>query len=94
IIFVAVGIWGGSLRKLLQPLKTIGAVESLWTAFEKRKVFLTEARLFIRRSRMRRKMEYVALECWRRTILLSEFGDRLNDHLQESRQLQRITSNL
>lgn len=67
----------GSLRKLLQPLKTIGAVESLWTALEKRKVFLTEARLFIRRSRMRRKMECVALECWRRTVLLSEFGDRL-----------------
>lgn len=39
-------------------------------------------------------MEYVDLECWRRTVLLSEFGDRLNDHLQESRQLQRITSNL
>lgn len=29
-------------------------------------------------------MECVALECWRRTVLLSEFGDRLNDHRQES----------
>lgn len=41
--------------KVATALKAIGAVESLWTAFEKRKVFLTDARLFIRRSRMRRK---------------------------------------